>query len=56
MKEAPKILKEQMKWRKTDLNPDSPRHFGHLRRIAILKAKYNSLKKSYDIICGDDCP
>jgi RHS repeat-associated protein len=56
MKNAIKVLREQIKWRYTDLNPDSASYAAHLRHIKILEKELLKLESAYENICGEECP
>jgi RHS repeat-associated protein len=46
------VLRAQINWRRTDLNPLSPSYRGHLERIALLSVALTKLEKAYRDICG----
>ncbi|MGV7205566.1 RHS repeat-associated core domain-containing protein, partial [Xanthomonas citri] len=53
---AIRVLRAQISWRRTDLNPRSASYKGHSTRIAILSAALAKLESSYRNICGGNCP
>ncbi|WP_456049175.1 RHS repeat-associated core domain-containing protein [Xanthomonas campestris] len=53
---AIRVLRAQISWRRTDLNPRSASYKGHSTRIAILSAALAKLESSYRNICGSNCP
>jgi RHS repeat-associated protein len=53
---AIKVLRGQISWRGTDLNPDSASYLGHVKRIAALRAALAKLEEAHRNICGKDCP
>ncbi len=55
MARAIRVLRANIAWRKTDLNPGSASFVGHKARIKILEAKLQQLEKSYENICGGRC-
>ncbi|CBL47281.1 Rhs family protein [gamma proteobacterium HdN1] len=55
LKRAIQILRAQIAWRRTDLNPISPSYRTHVMRINILKAALEKLEKAHENICGP-CP
>ena len=50
------VLRAQIAWRKTDLNPSSTSYQNHLTRIAVLTSALVRLEAAYRNICGGDCP
>jgi hypothetical protein len=53
---AIRVLRAQLAWRKTDLNPESADYLGHVKRIAIIKPVLERLEESHRNLCGKDCP
>lgn len=50
------VLRAQIAWRRTDLNPSSASYQTHLTRIGVLTAALQRLESSYLNICGGKCP
>ena len=53
MKWAINVLKAQIAWRKTDLNPRSASYASHKAHIEMLEKELSNLESSYRSICGD---
>jgi len=53
---AIRVLRAQMAWRKTDLDPGSKSYASHVVRIAILRKALDKLEEAHRNICGKDCP
>ncbi|SEB18833.1 RHS repeat-associated core domain-containing protein [Marinobacterium iners DSM 11526] len=56
LRHAIRVLRAQIAWRNTDLNPASASYQGHATRIALLTAALSRLEEFYRNICGGDCP
>ncbi len=54
--QAIRVLRAQIAWRNTDLNPRSASYQGHVKRLAVLSAALAKLEASYRNICGGNCP
>ncbi|WP_201799877.1 hypothetical protein, partial [Andreprevotia sp. IGB-42] len=46
------VLRAQIAWRKTDLNPKSPSYQPHLKHIADLQKELERLERAHRDICG----
>ena len=55
MKRAIDIIRKQIAWRKTDLNPRSSSYAGHLTRLKILEKQLRRLEQSYKNVCKEEC-
>lgn len=54
LRENYKVLKDTAAWRRTDLNKNSIRFWGHRERIKIVEDKRDQLKQRYSDICHGD--
>jgi len=55
MKWAIDVLRAQIAWRQTDLNPASGSYIAHRAHIRLLEAQLERLESAYNSICGDNC-
>jgi RHS repeat-associated protein len=53
---AIRVLRAQIDWRRTDLDPESRSYAGHVARIAILRKALDKLEEAHRNICGKECP
>ena len=56
LKRAINVLRANLGWRSSDLQPRSPSYSGHLKRITILRLKLGKLEQNYRSVCGGECP
>ncbi|MEW8117482.1 MAG: RHS repeat-associated core domain-containing protein [Candidatus Thiodiazotropha sp.] len=55
LKHAIEVLEDQIKWRRTDLNPASTSYRSHKAHIDTLDRKREDLQNTYDRLCKDKC-
>ena len=55
LKHAIEVLEDQIKWRRTDLNPASTSYRSHKAHIDMLDRKREDLQNTYDRLCKDKC-
>lgn len=53
---AIRVLRAQIAWRQTDLDPFLQSYAGHVQRVSILRKAPDKLEEAHRNICGKDCP
>jgi hypothetical protein len=56
LRRAINILRANIPWRISDLQPKTLSYSGHLTRIALLKYTLKKLEANYRSVCGGECP